>query len=66
VDPVFNFVQSLITNTPKEMNDGMIDHDDDFLDFMSLSAEDERYLTVITDDDDDTVVPRVGSTLSEW
>lgn len=66
VDPVFNFVQSLKTNTPKEMNDGMIDHDDDFLDFMSLSAEDERYLTVITDDDDDTVVPRVGSTLSEW
>jgi len=60
VDPVFNFVQSLITNTPKEMIDGVIGHDDDFLDFMSLSAEDGKYLSAITDDDDETVNAKSG------
>lgn len=60
VDPVFNFVQSLITNTPKEMIDGVIGHDDDFLDSMSLSAEDGKYLSAITDDDDETVNAKSG------
>lgn len=60
VDPVINFVQSLIPNMAKEMIDGVIDHDDDFLDFLSLSAEDEKYLSAITDDDDDTVNAKTG------
>ena len=60
VDPVFNFVQSLITNKPKEMTDGVIGHDDDFLDFMSLSAEDGKYLSAIIDDDDETVNAKSG------
>ena len=60
VDLGLNLVQSLITNMPKKMIDGVIDHDDDFLDFMSLSAEDETYLSAITDDYDDTVDAKTG------
>lgn len=53
-------MQSLITNKPKEMIDEVIDHDDDFLDFMSLSAKDEKYLSAITDDDNDTDDAKTG------